>query len=553
MRRFEIFTSLLLCALAAGAGWCEQAAPPSQPAPRSSVPGPGSLASEIQSLVGDVAVSRSQWGISVIALDGQPLYALNDAQYFTPASNAKLFTTAAAFALLGPNFVSRTYVVREGAIDASGTLQGGLRLAGTGDPSLSHRSYPYQKEANGHVAPVIPLATAALDDLAEQVARRGIRRVNGPITGDESFFLSERYGTGWGWDDLQWEYGAAVSALTLDENVSDLELQPGTHAGDAIHASWRDGFPYYVAEWQPAGTTSAAGTDRELGVARDAGSMRVRLFGSVPAEARPIHLELAVEQPAEYAANAFRAALNERGVSASGAALAKYNPPSSTVLFEDEVRKPLVLQPLMVQTIGTQTMGAGTTSLPFPLQAGEEIVAVHTSPPLSEEATVINKVSQNLHAELLLRQLGRSQTGEGSFVEGARVVRQFLLNAGIDGDDFFFYDGSGISPQDVVTPRATTALLGYAARQPWGAAYRATLPVAGVDGTLAGRFTQSPVKGRLEAKTGTLGGVHALSGYLTAASGRTVILAIFCNHRRPGNDAERRTVDRIVEAIAAAY
>ena len=129
------------------------------------------------------------------------------------------------------------------------------------------------------------------------------------------------------------------------------------------------------------------------------------------------------------------------------------------------------------------------------------------------------------------------------------MVRQFLVNAGILPDDFFFYDGSGMSPEDEVTPRATSTLLAYAAKQPWGATFRATLPVSGVDGTLANRFTQSPVKGKLFAKTGTLNGVHALSGYLTTASGRTVIVAIYCNHREPGNDAARKTMDKITEAI----
>ncbi len=546
MRLPQILASLLFCTVALpGPARGEHSVLPRKALPphAAALGTARGLASKIQALLADAAVSHSQWGISVTTLDGQPLYTLNDAQYFTPASNAKLFTTAAAFALLGPDFVSRTYVVQQGAADSQGVLEGGLRIVGTGDPSLSNRSYPYRKEASDQPARMIPLATTVLDDLAEQVVRHGIRQIDGPITGDETFFLSERYGTGWGWNDLQWEYGAAVSALTLNDNVSYLELQAGAHAGEPITASWLDGFPYYAAEWEPSGWTTAAGTVRQLGVARDPGSMSVRLFGSSPAGGKPIRLELGVEQPAAYAATAFRAALIGHGVRALDSAVGKYDPSSSTAHFDEEVRKPLVLQPLAV----------GVTSLLYSVKPGEAILATHTSPPLSEEATVINKVSQNLHAELLLRQLGKSQTGEGSFVEGARVVRQFLVNAGIDGDDFFFYDGSGMSPDDVVTPRATTALLAFAARQRWSAAYRATLPIAGVDGTLAGRFTQSPLKGRLLAKTGTLAGVNALSGYMTTASKRMVIVAIYCNHRRPGNDAERRTMDRIAEVIAAAY
>lgn len=512
---------------------CGQA-PPANTAP------PSSLSSMIQTLVDNPAVSRAQWGISVITLDGQPVYSLNDAQYFTPASNAKLFTTAAAFAILGPAFTSKTYLIQQGTVGADGVLRGTLRIAGTGDPSLSTRAYPYVPKETASKAPAIPMpAIAVLDDLAKAVVAHGIRSIEGSIVGDDSYFLNERYGTGWGWDDLQWEYGAPVSALTLNDNATMLDLTPGSRAGDPIAANWHDGFPYYAIEWNPPGITSAAGSPRAIGADRAPGSMVVRLFGSAPAGGVPIHLSFAMEQPAAYAAQALRAALEAHGVHTSGPAVARSDSPASTTMFAEEYNKPILLQPL----------GTGITSLPFALNAGEEILATHVSPPLTQEATMINKISQNLHAELLLRQLGKSQTSEGSFVEGARVVRQFLVNAGVDRDDFFFYDGSGMSPSDEVTPRATTLLLAYAARQPWGGAYRATLPVAGVDGTLSGRFLQSPMKRKVEAKTGTLNGVHSLSGYMTTASGRSLAFAIYCNHRRPGEDAERRVMDRILETI----
>ena len=127
-----------------------------------------------------------------------------------------------------------------------------------------------------------------------------------------------------------------------------------------------------------------------------------------------------------------------------------------------------------------------------------------------------------------------------------------MINAGVNPTDFLFFDGSGLSPQDLITPRAATTLLAYAARQPWGEAFRQTLPIAGIDGSLAGRFTQSPVKGKLFAKTGTLSEVNALSGYLTARSGKTVILSILCNDHDPSSEATHRAADKIVEAIYGA-
>jgi D-alanyl-D-alanine carboxypeptidase/D-alanyl-D-alanine-endopeptidase (penicillin-binding protein 4) len=132
------------------------------------------------------------------------------------------------------------------------------------------------------------------------------------------------------------------------------------------------------------------------------------------------------------------------------------------------------------------------------------------------------------------------------------VVRQFLVNAGVEDGDFFLYDGSGMSRDDRIAPRAFTRLLCYASQQPWGAEWRATLPVAGVDGTLENRFKTSPLKGRMWAKTGTLNEANALSGYLTAASGKTLAFSILVNGHRPGSDAESDAIDKIAEAIAAA-
>jgi serine-type D-Ala-D-Ala carboxypeptidase/endopeptidase (penicillin-binding protein 4) len=169
--------------------------------------------------------------------------------------------------------------------------------------------------------------------------------------------------------------------------------------------------------------------------------------------------------------------------------------------------------------------------------------------PVSEDVTVTNKVSQNLHAELYQRLLGRLEGDDGSIAQGARVLRQFLINAGVDPGDFMFFDGCGLSPADLITPRAATTLLVYAERQPWGALYKSTLPVGGVDGTLSGRF-DGEMKGRVFAKTGTLGEVNALSGYLTARSGRTLVFSVLVNDHDPSTNAARVAMDKVVTAIA---
>ncbi len=494
------------------------------------------LSNAIASVLAAPALSHAHWGISVIAPDGSSIYKLNDGQSFEPASNAKLFTTAAAFAVFSPESRFKTNVIARGAVDADGTLHGDIVIEGSGDPSISGRSWPYAGKTE---RPNPPLQ--ALEALADQIAQHGlVRKVTGSVIGDDSTFPFERYGAGWAWDDLQWEYGAPVSALSVNDNSVYLDLMPGAAPGDPIAAVWNPPIPYYALE--NTAVTGQTGPKPQIGVDRQPGSKIVRLYGTLPVNSPGVHLALAIEDPAEFAAMAFRQMLLDRGIAVAGPAAAQHSFPTTTDEFLEASRTPLPA-PLPVER-----------NLPeVPVAPTERLLATYTSPPLGQDLTVINKVSQNLHVELLLRDLGKAVLNDGSISAGARVVRQFLVNAGIDPTDFVFFDGSGLSPQDLITPRAATTLLAYASRQPWGEAFRQTLPIAGVDGSLSGRFTQSPVKGRFLAKTGTLSEVNAVTGYLTTHSGKTVILSILCNDHDPSSEATRKAADKIVEAIYAAY
>jgi serine-type D-Ala-D-Ala carboxypeptidase/endopeptidase (penicillin-binding protein 4) len=493
------------------------------------------LSAAIADILADPTLSQAHWGISVIAPDGHQIYTLNEGQLFEPASNAKLFTTATAFAIFSTDTRFKTSVVASGAIDPDGTLHGDIVIKGSGDPSISGRAWPYAGKTE---RPNPPLQ--ALEGLADQIAKSGrVRKVTGAVIGDDSAFVFERYGAGWAWDDLQWEYGAPVSALSVNDNTVYLDLTPGAAPGDPVTAAWNPPAPYYALE--NTAITGPPAPKPQIGVDRQPGSKTVRLYGTLPITSKGMHLALAIEDPAEFAAIALRQMLLVRGIAVDGAPATRHNFPTSTEEFLDVSRSPLAA-PLPSQR-----------KLPeIAIAANENLLASYTSPPLGQDLTVINKVSQNLHVELVLRDLGKSVLGDGSTAAGARVVRQFLINAGINPTDFLFFDGSGLSPQDLITPRATTTLLAYAARQPWGEAFRQTLPIAGVDGSLSGRFTQSLVKARFFAKTGTLSEVNALSGYLTARSGKTVILSILCNDHDPSSEATHRAADKIVEAIYSA-
>ena len=177
------------------------------------------------------------------------------------------------------------------------------------------------------------------------------------------------------------------------------------------------------------------------------------------------------------------------------------------------------------------------------------MLASYQSQPLAEDLRVVNKVSQNLHAELLLRLLGREKGTAGTVEGGLEVLRGFLNQAGVPADHYAFYDGSGLSRQNLVTPHAVVQLLRYADSEPWGTSFRDTLPVGGVDGSLSDRFKNVAEQGHIYAKTGSLGGVKSLSGYATTEHGDRIAFSILSNNFNLPNKRVTDTIDAILEAI----
>ena len=202
-----------------------------------------------------------------------------------------------------------------------------------------------------------------------------------------------------------------------------------------------------------------------------------------------------------------------------------------------------------MQTFSVTSIASGGGDVAGHTAPAPLVLASHDSLPLSDDLRVINKVSQNLHAELMLRLLGKEKGTSGSIEGGLEVLRGFLASADIKPDQFVFYDGSGLSRENLVSPAAVVQLLQYAYGQPWGKLFEDTLPVSGVDGSLSDRLRTPPVKGAVRAKTGSLGHVNALSGYATTTKGQVVAFSILCNNHNLPSKKAIDTIDRIVEKI----
>jgi len=475
-----------------------------------------SLAERIDRLLETTPSATSTfWGIQVVDLaSGKTLYETNSHHFFVPASNTKLFTTALALTRLGPGFTFQTRVLAGASPDARGRIAGDLRLVGGGDPNLSGRVIPYRKDSQSS-DPLGPL-----DDLAAQVAAQGVTRIAGDIVGDDTWYVWQPYAVGWGIDDPASDDGPAVSALTVNDNVLTLSIHPGPRPGDLAALELSPPLEFYRLDNRLR--TVAAGGERRVSFDRIPGSLDASLWGTVPLRDRGLELLLGIDDPALFAAQAFRRALEEHGVVVEGSATARHCAPENT--------PDLALGPSP------------------PTEPGIEL-ARRVSAPLLEDLRVTAKVSQNLHAELLLRAVGRARRDIGSFEAGLEEMKSFLAEAGLDPESCHFRDGSGLARLNLVTPEAVVKLLRFVYASPLREEWLSVLPVAGRDGTLATRFASGPAAGRVYAKTGSLSHVSALSGYAQRLNGDWVAFSILANNYNAGSGDIRGIIDRICNLI----
>jgi D-alanyl-D-alanine carboxypeptidase/D-alanyl-D-alanine-endopeptidase (penicillin-binding protein 4) len=489
-----------------------------------------SLAKKIDQILAQPDVARGFWGIQVVSLQtGKVLYEHNQDKLFVPASNTKLFTAAATFALIGPDFRFKTDVETTGGIDKYGRLSGDLVLVGRGDPNLSGRLLPYAPGGPRQLP-----APHVLEQLADELVKKGLKYVDGDVVADDSYFPFQRWAPGWEQDDLVTEYGAPVSALTINDNVVYVRVMPADRPGEKAFVEVAPYADYYRVDNRVTTTPPGTGPSK-VTINREPGSSDVLLWGTIPQDDPGGTQAIAVDDPAEFAAQWFRQLLEHRGIVIYGKERTRHTELSDLTTFSVTSRA----------NTGGSAPGLGTGSIPLqPL-----VLATHQSEPLADDLKVILKISQNLHAELMLRLLGRERGTAGTIDGGLEVLNGFLAKADITPDEYSLLDGSGMSRQNLVTPAATVKLLRFATTQPWGGLFVDSFPVGGVDGTLANRFRDAGEAGKVRGKTGSLGHTTALSGYLDMPNGERYAFSIFANNYNMPSRKVIDTIDDVVRAV----
>jgi D-alanyl-D-alanine carboxypeptidase/D-alanyl-D-alanine-endopeptidase (penicillin-binding protein 4) len=463
------------------------------------------LPAQLDALLDQRAFAQAQWGVKVCSLDsGATIFSRNADKLLKPASNAKLYTAALALDRLGPEFRIETSCYAAAAPDAQGIIHGDLVVYGRGDPSFSARFN------QGSYA-------RALQPLLDALVRSGVKRIDGDLVGDDSYFSGPPYGADWAWDDLENSYGAPVSALSLQDNVLDLEFKPGN----------RLGAPCQIITLPETSCITFSNLTRtgpestRFRIYLPLGGNVAYLWGQLATNSATHAESIPVPDPALWFAAMLKEGLDQRGIVTSG-------------------------QPRAVHWLERQ-------SSPIDLSRMVKVASVE-SPPLSEIVKFTLKDSENLYAQLLLLQVGahaRLKAPRDTDDVGLAEMRRFLGEAGLKENAVLLEDGSGLSRGSLVTPGASVRLLTFMAHHRAKDAFLNALPIAGVDGTLRNRFKGTAAAGNVRAKTGSLQYVDTLSGYLTTKAGQKLVFSIMLNNYREesGAPSGRAAIDSLVRTL----
>lgn len=467
------------------------------------------LQKAIDLVLNDSRFQNGTWAVLVTDLGtDRVLYRRNAKKSFIPASNTKIYTTASALDLLGPEYTYVTSVYRDGVIE-NGVLKGNLIIQGSGDPVIGGRFN------DGDI-------TETFREWAASLSNLGVHTIEGDIIGDDDIFDDVALGFGWQWDDELFWYSAEISGLSFNDNNVDFSIT-GTDPGMQANIGWEPLNTSYI-DVVNASLTLPADSSIIEGYSKERGTNKFRIFSQVPT-GRTDRESLTVVNPTLFFVHVLRETLIQNGISVSG----------MPVDVDDVPVKPNYANKATVQILS------------------------HTSRPLKDIIRVLNKRSQNLYAEQLLKTVGAvlpvddPALESGSAKMGLARDMDTYAAAGVDTSRFNLVDGSGLSRMNLVTAEMTSSILRYMWNHPddsTNAAFYRSLPIGGVDGTLRTRFRGGPAEGRVHAKTGTVTDASALSGYISSAAGTPLSFVIMCNHYIIPTSQVRAAQDQVVELLA---
>lgn len=443
----------------------------------------------IDQAIADPALKHGLQGILIKSLKNDAvLYDHNSDLVFIPASNFKLIVSAASLDLLGPDHCMKTSLMLKGTISSDGILDGDLIIVGGGNPVLKR---------------------ADLAGMAAQVKALGIKRVQGNLIGDDTCFDGERLGNGWCWDDEPYYYSAQISGLNVDENVVGVWVRPGAKEGAPAVVDLKPATTYLSVENRCK--TIAADGKKSVWVTRPRGKNVVRVSGSIPLGTKPESAEEAItmEDPTLYVLQSLSDELKAAGIKIACSLVADKQPDGARIVME------------------------------------------HESQPMSDMIRLLNKPSDNLIAECLLKNLGAVLKGKGTADAGAEAELDFLKKIGGDLTAVNINDGSGLCRSDYVSPKNLVAILTYMYHHKDGQTFIDSLPIAGVDGTLRSRMKGTVAEGKVSAKTGYISRVSSLSGYVITKAGEPIVFSMLMNHHLCPNTGATAVQNKIAEALAS--
>jgi PBP4 family serine-type D-alanyl-D-alanine carboxypeptidase len=449
-------------------------------------------------------------GIHVaLASSGGTVFGHNESKPFIPASNLKIVTSACALDLLGPDYRFNTDFLSQSRWRQDGLLDGDLVLRGFGDPTLADletvelwKTVPRADKAYG-----LPHGLEiTLESIVQKLHRLGLREIAGDILIDDSFFDDKRVADGWTTDDEPWFYGSQVGALSLNENILTVVVNPSPRAGDP--GTVKTAPPTSYVRVTNETTTTGEETTTSLLFTRSRAQNEIIVKGSIACGHKSVVKFMTVEDPGLYIGHVLREVLCKSGIPVSGL-----------------VRRRRVNERM-------------------------QLLLRNRSAPLSSIVYYLNKASDNFYAEMLLKTMGAVAEKDGSWEGGLKVIQRFLRRQGIRSG-YRIADGSGLSRYNLLTPRVLTTIL----RNAWrNSNFVDSLPVAGRDkgyGTLWRRMKNTAAAGNLRAKTGTVEGVSTLSGYVNSLDNRTLVFSIMTNGIVGGAKIGRDLQDRVGIVLAS--